>query len=152
MPVHINQIPQAVKDRLGLTDTPYKQFWAIVGDKKVFFRSTWEYYYAIFLQKLKQEGKIKDWQHEPETFYFDGIKRGCVSYMPDFKILHLNDSIEYSETKGFMSSKCATKIKRFKKYYPNLPLRVVDKEWFIKNLKILKAIETQYAHKVNKYL
>lgn len=139
---HINQLPQSVKDKLGLKDTAYKQFWAIVGDKPpIYFRSSWEYYYAIFLAKLKQEGKILDWEHEPQCFWFNAIKRGVRSYLPDFRITHLNGSIEYCETKGFLSSKCATKISRFRKYYPELTLRVVDKAWFYQNIKSCKVIE-----------
>ena len=53
MGIHINQLPKEVKDKLGLKDPQYKQFWAVVGDKRIFFRSSWEYYYSIFLEKLK---------------------------------------------------------------------------------------------------
>ena len=59
MGLHINQLPQSVKDKLGLKDTAYKQFWAVVGDKQpIYFRSSWEYYYSIFLEKLKLEKKF----------------------------------------------------------------------------------------------
>ena len=89
MGVHINQIPQEVKDKIGLKDKAYKQFWAKVGDKpKIYFRSSWEFYYAIFLEKLKREGKIKDWMHEPKAFWFEKIKRGVRGYLPDFCIIH----------------------------------------------------------------
>lgn len=146
MGVHISQLPQEVKDRLGLKDPQHKQFWAIIGDKQpIFFRSSWEYYYAIFLEKLKREGKIKDWAHEPKVFWFEGIKRGVVSYLPDFCIYHNNGSEEWSEVKGFMDARSAVKLKRFKKYYPDLLMRVVDAAWFKANLKACKALEPQYA-------
>jgi len=141
MGVHINQLPQAVKDRLGLKDTAYKQFWAIIGDQRIFFRSTWEYYYAIFLEKLKQEGKIIDWKHEPKCFWFDGIKRGVRSYLPDFCITHNNGSEEWSEVKGFYDSKSQTKMKRMAKYYPEVKIRLVGAEWFKQNLQACKALE-----------
>ena len=97
MGVHISQLPQSVKDKLGLKDTPYRQFWAIVGDKEpIYFRSEWEFFYSLFLEKLKQEKKIKDWFHEPRCFWFtDWIKRGHVSYLPDYLIIHLNSSEEW---------------------------------------------------------
>ena len=80
MGVHISQLPQEVKDRLGLKDPQHKQFWAIIGSKDpIYFRSSWEYYYAIFLEKLRQEGKIVDWKHEPKCFWFENIKRGVRS-------------------------------------------------------------------------
>ena len=94
MGVHISQLPQEVKDRLGLKDPEHKQFWATIGNKKIFFRSSWEYYYAIFLEKLRLEGKIRDFFHEPKCFWFNGIKRGVVSYLPDFQIIHNNGSEE----------------------------------------------------------
>jgi len=147
MGVHINQLPQAVKDRLGLKDTAYKQFWAVIGDQRIFFRSTWEYYYAIFLEKLKQEGKIIDWKHEPKCFWFDGIKRGVRSYLPDFCITHNNGSEEWSEVKGFYDSKSQTKMKRMAKYYPEVKIRLVGAEWFKQNLQACKALERLIVNK-----
>ena len=70
MGLHINQLPQAVKDKLGLKDRTYKQFWAKIGDKEpIYFRSSWEFYYALFLEKLRREGKIIDFRHEPKCFW-----------------------------------------------------------------------------------
>jgi hypothetical protein len=151
MPVHISQLPQAVKDKLGLKDTAYKQFWAIVGDKEpIYFRSSWEYYYAIFLEKLKQEGKIVNWKHEPLVFWFHDIKRGVRSYLPDFCILHLNGTEEWVETKGLMDSKSQTKMKRMAKYYPQIKIRLVGSDWFKINLKACKALEPMLAKAVQK--
>jgi len=153
MPVHISQLPQSVKDRLGLKDTAYKQFWAIVGDKDpIYFRSSWEYYYAIFLEKLKQEGKIVNWKHEPLVFWFHEIKRGVRSYLPDFCVLHLNGTEEWIETKGLMDSKSQTKMKRMAKYYPQINIRLVGSEWFKINLKACKALEPLLAKPVQKVL
>jgi len=150
MGLHINQLPQAVKDKLGLKDTAYKQFWAVIGDKKpIYFRSSWEYYYGIFLQKLKQENKILDWEHEPQCFWFDNIKRGTRSYLPDFRITHLNNSIEYVETKGYLDSKSQTKMKRMAIYYPEVNIRLVDKAWFKQNIKACKALEPLFVKKNN---
>jgi hypothetical protein len=151
MAVHISQLPQSVKDRLGLKDPQHKQFWAIVGDKEpIFFRSSWEYYYAIFLVKLKQEGKIKDFFHEPKCFWFENIKRGVRSYLPDFCIIHLNGSEEWVETKGLMDRKSVTKMKRMAKYYPDVNIRLVGSDWFKTNLKACKALEPILAKKVQK--
>ena len=142
MGLHINQLPQSVKDRLGLKDTSYKQFWATIGDNPpIYFRSTWEYYYAIFLEKLKQEKKIIDYKHEPKCFWFEGIKRGVRSYLPDFCITHLNGTEEWSEVKGYFDSKSQTKMKRMAKYYPEVKIRLVGADWFKINLKSCKALE-----------
>lgn len=151
MAVHISQLPQSVKDKLGLKDAAYRQFWAMVGDKPpAYFRSTWEYYYAVFLAKLKMEGKIRDWWHEPRCFWFNNIKRGVRSYLPDFQVIHNDGSEEWVETKGLMDSRSATKIKRMAKYYPEIKLRVVDSVWFKQNIKACKALEPLLSKKCEK--
>ena len=151
MGIHINQLPQSVKDRLGLKDTAYRQFWAIVGNKEpAYFRSEWEFYYAVFLEKLRQEGKILDWKHEPKCFWFDGIKRGVRSYLPDFCIIHLNGSEEWAEVKGYFDSKSQTKMKRMAKYYPEVKIRLVDSAWFKQNIKYLKALAPTISKRVEK--
>jgi hypothetical protein len=142
MGIHINQLPQSVKDKLGLKDTAYKQFWAKIGDREpIYFRSTWEYYYAIFLQKLYLEKKIIDFKHEPKCFWFEGIKRGVRSYLPDFCITHLNGTEEWAEVKGYFDSKSQTKMKRMAKYHPDVKIRLVGADWFKQNLKACKALE-----------
>ena len=41
------------------------------------------------------------------------------------------DGFQYwIEVKGYMDAKSATKIKRFRKYYPGELLEVVEKDWF----------------------
>lgn len=150
MGIHISQLPQAVKDRLGLKDPQHKQFWAIIGTKeKIYFRSSWEYYYAIFLEKLRQEGKITDWLHEPKCFWFEDIKRGVRSYLPDFCVFHLNGTEEWSEVKGYYDSKSQTKMKRMAKYYPNVKIRLVGADWFKQNLKACKALEPMLGRTVS---
>lgn len=142
MGLHINQLPQSVKDKLGLKNTAYKQFWATIGNKNpIYFRSSWEYYYAIFLEKLQQEGKILDYKHEPKCFWFEDIKRGVRSYLPDFCVTHLNGSEEWCEVKGYYDSKSQTKMKRMAKYFPEINIRLVGADWFKQNLKSCKALE-----------
>lgn len=151
MGLHISQLPQEVKDRLGLKDPKHKQFWAIVGAKEpIFFRSSWEYYYAIFLEKLRQENKIIDWKHEPKCFWFENIKRGVRSYLPDFCITHLNGSEEWCEVKGYFDSKSQTKMKRMAKYYPEVKIRLVGGDWFKVNIKSCKALEPILGKRVEK--
>ena len=118
----------------------WKQEWKVIDVRRIFFRSRWEFRYALYLQLLKDRGEIKDWQHEPKTFWFEGIKRGTNNYKPDFLVTHKNDSEEWIEVKGYMDSKSATKIKRMAKYFPQVKLRVVDKSFFTKNAKNLKIL------------
>lgn len=107
-----------------------KSGWRQIGEKRIYFRSAWEAKYAYFLEWQKTEGLIADWDYEPETFWFEGIKRGCVSYKPDFRVLTGHGETIWIEVKGYMDSKSKTKIARFKAFYPHLKLLVVDKSWF----------------------
>lgn len=107
------------------------------GDRDIygriqFFRSSWEANYARILEVMKLQGLIKDWDFEPDIFWFNGIKRGCRTYTPDFKIWLLDKDIGedelpfyFVEIKGYMDSKSATKIKRFNSYFPEITLEVV---------------------------
>lgn len=97
-----------------------------IGGTKNYYRSRWEANYARYLEALKNNNKIVDWEHEPEVFWFDGIKRGCVSYLPDFRIIKNDSSVEYHEVKGWMDDRSKTKIKRMAIYYPKIKLIVID--------------------------
>jgi hypothetical protein len=120
--------------------TIWKQEWKEVGGKKVFFRSKFEYRYALYLQLLKEHGEITDWFHEKRKFVFKGVESGAVSYLPDFLVIHKNGSEEYIETKGYEQSSDRTKWKRMAKYYPEVKLRIVRSDWLGKNSKALKAL------------
>lgn len=113
----------------------YTQKWVEIADKRIFARSKWEANYARFLQFMKEKGLIKDWTHEPRTWYFDGLKRGTNNYKPDFEIVHIGGEFEVHEVKGYMDSKSATKLKRMGIYYPFVKVRVIDSEWFKNNNK-----------------
>ena len=104
----------------------WKAGWREFGGKRNYYRSRWEANYGRYLEWLKGIGSISDWEHEPDTFWFDGIKRGCVSYLPDFKVTNVDDSIEYHEVKGWMDKRSKTKIRRMAKYHPQIKLVVID--------------------------
>lgn len=118
----------------------WKQDWAEIGGKRKFYRSRWEYRYALYLQLLKEQNHITDWEHEPTTFWFDGIKRGTNNYKPDFLVTFPSGKQEYFEVKGYETAKDLTKYKRMAKYHPDIVLRVVGADWFKKNSPILKKI------------
>lgn len=91
----------------------------------MYFRSSWEANYARYLNLLKANGKIHKWEFEPDTFWFETIKRGTRSYLPDFKIWE-NENAEpyYVEVKGWMDAKSKTKLDRMKRYYPQIKVIV----------------------------
>lgn len=104
----------------------WKAGWRDVGGQRAFFRSRWEANYAHYLEWLRVNGQIASWEHEPETFWFEAIKRGVRSYLPDFLVTEVNGSKAYHEVKGWMDSRSKTTIRRFGKYYPQHKLIVVD--------------------------
>lgn len=106
------------------------QTWREIAGRKIFFRSDWEYRYAKYLQFLKENNEIKEWEHEPHTFWFEEIRRGTRSYLPDFKVTKQDGSHYWVEVKGYLDRKSQTKIKRFQKYYPKERLVVLNQEWF----------------------
>lgn len=55
------------------------------------------------------------YQFEPMKFEYP-VKRGNKSYVPDF---FLPDTNEWLEVKGYLDPNSKTKLKRFKKYYPD---------------------------------
>jgi hypothetical protein len=81
------------------------------GHLGVSVRSSWE---ANLLLVLNHK-KIK-WEYEPKTFIFHEIERGTRGYLPD---VYLPKEDKWIEVKGRLRPKDKTKIKRFKKYYPD---------------------------------
>jgi len=75
-----------------------------------FFRSSWEANYARYLNHVG----IK-WEYEKKRFWFDAIKTGTRSYVPDF---YLTDLDIWVEIKGWMDAQSKTRLKRFAKFYP----------------------------------
>lgn len=118
----------------------WKQGWREVGGKKIYCRSRWEANYARYLEYLKNLGQIKEWDHEPKTFWFEEVKRGCITYLPDFRVDKNDGNHEWHEVKGWMDDRSKTKIKRFKKYYPKEKLILIDSKWYRKNQNILSNI------------
>ena len=114
--------------------------WREVGGKKIYFRSSWEHRYSLWLQYQLEHNMIAGWEHEPRTFWFENIKRGVRSYLPDFQIWDLYENNHWVEVKGYYDAKSLTKIKRFHKYYPEEKLILIDSKWFAANTKKLKLI------------
>lgn len=118
----------------------WKAGWRHIGEIKKYYRSRWEANYARYLQWLKDKQEIIDWKHEPETFWFDGIKRGCMSYLPDFKVTELTGDVAYHEVKGWMDDRSKTKIKRMAKYHPDVKLIVIESKSYHSLAKTMKPI------------
>jgi hypothetical protein len=118
----------------------WKQGWRNIGGIEKYYRSKWEANYARYLQFLKEHNEITEWLHEPEKFWFEKIKSGTRCYLPDFKVTLKNGIIEFHEVKGWMDAKSKTKISRFRKYYPQYNLLIIDAKWFKSNNKIIAGL------------
>lgn len=84
---------------------------AIVGDKRVQFKSKLEYRWAQHLEFMKQLGEIKDWFYEFHTFRDFPKDQKVKEYTPDFLVRMNDNTFEYHETKGMLSG---FDIKKFK--------------------------------------
>lgn len=124
----------------GNSKVTWKQGWREIGGKRIYARSRWEANYARYLQWLKERKEISDWEHEPKTFWFDKIKRGAVTYLPDFKVIKMDGSHFWVEVKGYMDPKSKTKISRFRRYFKDEKLEIKDAKWFQKNNRKLALI------------
>ena len=115
-------------------ETTWKAGWREIGGVKKYYRSKGEANYARGLEFQRKQGLITSWLHEPETFWFEKIKRGTRSYLPDFKVTYPDGHIEYHEVKGWYDDRSKTKVKRMAKYYPEVKLRMI----FAKDYKAFK--------------
>lgn len=128
-------------------NTTWKAGWREIGGYKKYYRSRWEANYARYLEWLRGTGAIKEWLHEPETFWFESIKRGVRSYLPDFKVTQDDGSIEYHEVKGWMDAKSATKLKRMAKYHPEIKMVLIQKKEYTEIAVKLGSIITGWEGK-----
>ena len=80
------------------------------NDLEQYFRSKMEANICRYFKVCKIE-----YVYEPKEFEFKKIKRGSRYYKPDFYLPVLNIWIE---CKGWFRTKDKTKLRRFKKYYP----------------------------------
>ena len=90
-----------------------------------YFRSRMERNYARYLERCVSLHQIDKWEYEPDTFWFEPIKRGVRSYTPDFKVFK-GQSVWYIEVKGYLDMKAKTKQKRMAKYHPSVRVVLVD--------------------------
>lgn len=113
--------------------------WRVIGDRRMYMRSNWEWNFALVLEEWLWRGDIIRWEYEPKTFWYESIRRGVRSYKPDFQVYCKNGEHIWYEVKGYLDSKSKTKIKRFRKYYPEEKLIVLAIEW-------IKILDSKYKH------
>ena len=83
---------------------------------KVAFKSKLEWRWSQYLDFLLRADEIKSWDYELEVAEFEEHRHGVTRYLPDFKVVELDDSVTWHECKGFLDGKSRTKIKRFREH------------------------------------
>lgn len=117
---------------------------AIIGGKEINYRSGWEYNYCLYLQWLKEQKQIKDWEHEPQRYHFIDTKVNPPraygnGYLPDFKVIRNNGTFYLVEIKGQKQGKM--KLKRMKRWYPDIEIELVEaKEYMALKNKVGKML------------
>ena len=96
-----------------------------VGGKTCSFRSMAEYRWARYLQLLKEQGHIQDWEYEPRKFLFLGEISAPVQYTPDYRITEPDGTVVYQEFKGYHDRGTNTKLQRMAKHYPHVIMELV---------------------------
>ena len=98
-----------------------------INGREMYFRSKWEANTCLYLDWLKKQGEIIDWEYEPKPFDFP--TRTNNRYVPDF-IVTTKKGLECWEVKGYYTKKDKTKMKRFAQYYPEYKIIMVEKEFY----------------------
>ena len=106
----------------------WKAGWREIGEVPKYYRSRWEANYARYLQWLKENGQIKDWKHESETFWFEEIRRGVRSYLPDFRVWENDGTSKLHEVKGWMDDRSKTALARMAKYHPSETIILIQQK------------------------
>lgn len=111
-----------------------------VGNKYFTVKSSWEYNIALYLEYLKTNGLITNWEYESKKFVFKYNTLGVRSYKPDFTVTR-GDRIYYIEVKGWEDKKYEVKRSLMEKEYPEeRVIYIKDKEYH--------KIERKYADKL----
>jgi hypothetical protein len=93
-----------------------------IGDQTFYARSNAEKAHANYLETLKRARLVMRWEHEPMTFYFPNVKRGSVSYKPDFALTYFDGSTAYHEVKGYWDRKSIQKLRLMARHYPEVAI------------------------------
>lgn len=121
-----------------------KHGWIEIGGKRYYMKSIWERNYARYLQWLKEQGEIKEWEYECKIFYFHKISVGNRTFKPDFKVTENDGSYHWDEVKGWMDARSKTKLNRMARYYPKEEVNIIGKEEYYTLSKQVKNLVPEW--------
>lgn len=131
------------RHRPGVT---WRGGWREVGGKRSYYRSRWEANYARYLQWLKEDGVIADWEHEPFTFWFEKARTGAACYLPDFRVTELDGGCVYHEVKGWLDKRSASKLRRMRSVHPDVKILVIDRSQYVAVSKRVAHLIPEWEH------
>jgi len=91
-----------------------------IGGKEYTYRSLGEHKLAKYLQLLKEQDYIKDWEYESHKFTFANS-----GWLVDFLIRNNDNTFEYYEYKGYVEPDTKRKLKLVDKYFPDAQITMV---------------------------
>ena len=100
----------------------------------IWFDSQSEAHYYLLLVDKKAKGEILDFERQPKFVLEEGFKKNnkkwsAITYKADFKVIHLDGSIEVIDIKGGkLTTDFKLKRKLFEKRYMDLTLRLLKKQ------------------------
>lgn len=109
-----------------------------VGCKTFVVKSSWEFDIALYLDHLKSNGLVDDWNYEPITFKFKYNKLGVRSYRPDFGVTR-KGKVYYIEVKGWEDEKFKIKKQLMKTEFPKVRILYLKEREY-------RMIEKKYKH------
>lgn len=109
----------------------WKCGWRTIGGVKKYYRSRWEANYARYLEMMRLSEVISSWEHEPQRFLFENAKRGCMSYLPDFKVIKPNGTIEFHEVKGWMDDRSMAILRNMQICYPEIKIVLISSKEYL---------------------
>ena len=82
---------------------------------------------ARYAQELDQRKRVRDiagwWPQQPIPLSVNGVKIGKM--VCDFKLLHVDETLEYVEVKGMETAVYRLKLKILRALYPELKFTVI---------------------------
>lgn len=110
--------------------------------------SNYEYDYALYLDHIYRSSEIAGWVRNRTPFYFTepvlipGKKRHYQRfYIPDFLVFNLDGTYEIHEVKGWMNDRSRAIIDQFKKDFPTLIYKIIEKDDIL-------ALQSEFADKL----